>query len=443
MQLVEALILLFAGLAPGVWVTLVDVYAVGASAFSTRIALWMLLIVLVSTNLRHRRQAAWGSAWLSLGCVESYYLSSSYTFEGMSRSTVVPLALLSVVAAGVAWVSWTAKHERGTFGLALKALVLMVTLVACVATHDALNAFDIVCVALIAYCLFFMRSRRVALERHRPDTPVVLAGASDEVAARQRARGTSREALSSGEQSFARPGKLPVRQAAGGPRPSSRPSQERRRGTSPDRRRRRRATGRRWSAADEARAVPSAERDAHAGKAVASAPSKRSGQREPRGVTSLQLQRGVRLTRSSGTDGTRAGSSSASEAKVSGNRRVGGPHASQRSSGRKGSQQRVAARTGSEVRNKRGADKRSRSEDKRSASVDRRSGKPARAAGAKAAPKTSQAARAQARTQRPTKRTGGAVPEANRMRGSSSDGHGHAGAKPHRRTGSSGSSSRR
>lgn len=383
MQLVEAVILLFAGMVPGVWVTLVDVYALGAPAFSTRIALWILLIVLFATNMRHRRQAAWGSAWLSLGCVESYYLSSAYTFEGMSRSTVGPLALLSVVAAGIAWLSWTAKRERGTFGLALKALVVVATLVACVATHDGLTALDAVCVLGIAFCLFLMRSRRIALERHRPDTPLVLGEASEDVATEGRSHGSRRGTPSSGERPSGRSRDLSTHNGVGESRSSGRSRGERRRLADSGRRRTRRATGRRWSAASEARAVSSAARDGHASRAGSQAASERPARVERPAVTALRLKRDLHPSRTSVASGKRAASPSATKAPTA---------------------------------------------------------KPARAAGAKAASKASPKT---ARVQRPTKRTGGAVPEANRMRSSSSDGHAHTSAKPHRRTGSSGSGSRR
>lgn len=376
MQLVEAVILLFVGLVPGVWATLVDVYSLGAPAFSTRIALLLLLVVLLATNARYRRQATWASGWLSLGLVESYYLSSAYTFTGMSRSAVVPLALLSVAGAGVAWVSWTAKHERGTFGLALKALVLVATLVACVMTHGGLGLLDVVCTVAIAYCLFAMRSRRVALERHRPQ-PGELASTDARPAARDAAR-SPRQAASPARQARPRP------RANGGSRAS--------------------LSARGGSSGGTARTAGAAtKRPARTERGGGSKPSGSprdgaSGRRTPHrgghGVTALQLRRSASPSLASGGHGGASARSHAHGAKQSAApkdaARAGRP------SGSRPSGQRAAAQR-----------------------PQKRSGRPA------------------ASKQRPTKRTGGAVPEASRMRGSSADGRSRSSAKPHRRTGSS------
>lgn len=185
LQLVEAVILLLVGMLPGVWMTLVDFYAQGASAFSAHVSVWLLLVLLLATNARYRRQAAWCAGWLSFGYIETYYLCSSYSFEGMARSVMAPLALLAVVGGVVASVGWAAKRERGALGLALKALVVVATLVACVATHDGISALDATCTVIIAYLLFIMRSRKVALVRHQPEAQV---SASQESRSRETAR---------------------------------------------------------------------------------------------------------------------------------------------------------------------------------------------------------------------------------------------------------------
>lgn len=174
MQLVEAVILLLLGMVPGVWMAFADVYAVGASAFSAHASVWIMLVVLLSCNARYRRQAVWCAIWLSLGYIETYYLCSSFTFAGLARSHVVPLALLGVVGGVVAAVGWAAKRERGIFGLALRALVVVGTLVACVATHDGISALDVFCTAVIVYTLFAMRSRRVAMVPHREEAGQVV-----------------------------------------------------------------------------------------------------------------------------------------------------------------------------------------------------------------------------------------------------------------------------
>lgn len=210
---------------PGVWMTLADVYAVGASAFSAHVSLWLLMVMLLATNARYRRQASLGAAALSLGYIETYYLCSSFTFAGMARSTMAPLALLCVVGAVAASVGWAAKRERGLLGLALKALVVVATLVACVATHDGVAPLDVVCTLLIAYLLFLMRPRKVALERHRP-TPeerAALSRGADGRSSREadvpstRATPDPRPSAESGR-------KEPARRSAAGRRRSSGPA---------------------------------------------------------------------------------------------------------------------------------------------------------------------------------------------------------------------------
>lgn len=438
-QLVEAVILLFAGLVPGVWATLVDVYTLGATAFPTRIALLLLVVVLLSCNMRHRRQAAWGSAWLSLGCVESYYLSSAYTFEGMSRSAVVPLALLSVAAAGVSWVSWTAKHERGSFGLALKALVIVGTLVACVATHDGLSALDAVCTVGIAYCLFFMRSRRVAIERHDPSLDVRAEGdvapATGESAPARRRRASSRgdgrpqrrasseEALLSLAGRLLSPGKT-ARDADDSH--AAHPA----RGRGVERRHPSQGTG---SSERRSRSV-----------------SERSARRSTHPVTTLQLQRRAQpaASRSTSAGGGRRSASVEADRKGSAGSRVAGGRsaACKAAPSEPGSRQASGARgaSGSGHQTGRAA---ARSSARGSAhGSSRRYGASAANAG-KGDSRTGDATRQPTsarssqpkpakpkKAQRPTKRTGGAVPEANRMRTSSADGRGRAGARPHRHT---------
>lgn len=144
MQLFEAVILLLVGMVAGVLVTVFDIYAVGSAAFLTHLSLWVFLNVLLASNVRRRRSAVLGAIPLNLGLIDTYYLMSSFTFEGLKRSLAAPLALLSLVAAGIALAAWTAKGVRGLLGLALSLLVAIMTLVASVIANNALTLLDLV-----------------------------------------------------------------------------------------------------------------------------------------------------------------------------------------------------------------------------------------------------------------------------------------------------------
>lgn len=163
MQLVEAAILFFVGLVAGVLVTVFDIYTVGAAAFFSRVSVWVLLNVLYGANVRDRRTAVLGAIPLNLGFVEMYYLTTTFTYAGMSRSLMVPLALLALVASLVTLLAWTAKNERNAYGLLLSAFVVVATLVSCVVTHGGIATLDVVCVVIMAYVLLFMRSKRFSL----------------------------------------------------------------------------------------------------------------------------------------------------------------------------------------------------------------------------------------------------------------------------------------
>lgn len=194
MQLVEAAILFFVGLIAGVLVTTFDVYAVGSAAFSSRVALLVLASVLYGANVRDRRTAAWGSLWLNLGFVEMYYLTTSYTYAGLARSAMVPLALLALVGALVSVLAWTAKSERNLYGVLISAFLIVATLVACAITHDGPTVGDVVCVALSAYILFAMRPRRFALSQRRVEVAQVdnVPAPADGVGVAERARRSGR-----------------------------------------------------------------------------------------------------------------------------------------------------------------------------------------------------------------------------------------------------------
>lgn len=180
MQLVEAAILFFVGLIAGVFMTIIDVYTVGSAALLSRVSLWILVNVLFGANMRHRRTAVLGAIPLNLGLIEMYYLTTSYTYAGLARSLMLPLALLSVVGALVALLAWTAKAERNLYGALISAFLMVGTLVAAVLTHDGPNAFDFVCVLLMAYVLFVMRPRRLALARGEREPASDVAPVADE-----------------------------------------------------------------------------------------------------------------------------------------------------------------------------------------------------------------------------------------------------------------------
>lgn len=175
MQLFVAIILFLVGMIAGVLVTLLDVYTVGSAVFLSRLSLWILANVFLGANVRRRRGVLWDSVALNLGFVESYYLMSSFTFEGLRRSALVPLALVSLVAAGIAIASWTAKSERGPLGRALSVLIVVASLVACVIANGGLSLLDLVCAALMLVVLLVMRPMRLDLvtrRRERVSAPV-------------------------------------------------------------------------------------------------------------------------------------------------------------------------------------------------------------------------------------------------------------------------------
>lgn len=212
MQLVEAAILFFVGSIAGVLVTTFDVYAVGSAAFFSRVSLWVLINVIYGANVRSRRAATLGAIPLDLGFVEMYYLTTSYTYPGLARSLMAPLALLSLVGALVALLAWTAKSERNLYGLLITAFIVVATLVACVLLHDGPVAHDYACVALMVLVLLVLPSMRLTLVRSQREPQVAPA---DDGSTRRVSTNEDRGARARRQQLSSSPRRKPARKATG------------------------------------------------------------------------------------------------------------------------------------------------------------------------------------------------------------------------------------
>lgn len=166
MRVAEAIILLLLGTVVGVLCTTFDVAVVGGVAVFTRLSLWILVNVIFATHVRNRLRAAWWAIPLNLGLVESYLLATSFSFENVSRSMMIPFGLLALVSPIVVLLAWTACHERrNLMGQALGLLLAVLSLMLCGIVYHAVHVVDVVCVIISLLFVFVVPTAKISIVR--------------------------------------------------------------------------------------------------------------------------------------------------------------------------------------------------------------------------------------------------------------------------------------
>lgn len=164
MKFFEAVVLLFVGLISGVLVALFDIYtAAGSVMFFTRISVWILLNVFLAVHITDWKRAAWWAIPFNLGLVEMYYACLTISYEGLARSTMLPLAGMAVIAPLLTIVAWTAKNEKGIFGKLLSAVIVAGELLASAIISNGPAPLDVVVAVLLVLILFVMRPKKLVV----------------------------------------------------------------------------------------------------------------------------------------------------------------------------------------------------------------------------------------------------------------------------------------
>lgn len=219
MAIAEAMALVCIGLFSGILATMCDVLFVGASSFVAHFSLWVLLNALITIHVESRTKAIWWAIPFNLGFIESYFITTVASYEGYSKSFIVPLALVAIISPLLTFGIWIAKREKNAFGQVLSLLIVLGTLLASFLVNGSVSIFAIVVCLLLAFVLLKMPAHRFSISRG-----VRKQVAAPEVAAEV---GAVREVV--GAPRSAREGK--AARAAAGSRSSSRPSKRAKRET--------------------------------------------------------------------------------------------------------------------------------------------------------------------------------------------------------------------
>lgn len=163
MGVVEALILVFLGFVVGVIATVADVLLVGSASFISHVALWMMLNTLLATHVENRLKAVWWSIPFNFGFIECYFLTTSASYEGFSKSLVVPLAGMAVLSPLLTYALWTAKNDKGPYGRALSLLAVSGTLVASYLLNQSVSFYCCLMCVVMALFLFVIHTRKVKI----------------------------------------------------------------------------------------------------------------------------------------------------------------------------------------------------------------------------------------------------------------------------------------
>lgn len=163
MGVLEALVVFSCGLLCGVFATTFDVLFVGSASFVSHFSLWVLLNAVVATHLESRIKALWWSVAFNLGFVEAYYLTTAASYEGYSKSLVVPLAAMAIISPLLTNALWEAKRDKGAFGKFLSVLIVALTLVASYFVYGSVSVFAIVTSILVALLLLVVPVRRLSI----------------------------------------------------------------------------------------------------------------------------------------------------------------------------------------------------------------------------------------------------------------------------------------
>lgn len=165
MALLEAFVLLGIGLVCGILSTTLDVIFFASSSFLAHVSLLVLLLALIAVHVESRLKAIWWSIPFTLGFVESYFLATTASYEGFSRSTVVPLAALALASPLLAYALWTAKNEKNVYGKVLSLLMVAGTLGLSYVVNAGIGVYDVVICLILAFVLLAMPTRKIKITR--------------------------------------------------------------------------------------------------------------------------------------------------------------------------------------------------------------------------------------------------------------------------------------
>ncbi|MBO7673481.1 MAG: hypothetical protein J6S63_00570 [Atopobiaceae bacterium] len=165
MAVAEAIALFCIGLFSGILATMCDVLFVGAASFVSHFSLWVLLNALVAIHVDSRIKAIWWAIPFNLGFIESYFITTVASYEGYSKSFIVPLALVAIISPLLTNGIWTAKREKNAYGQVLSLIIIAGTLVSSFMVNGSLSVFAIVVCLILAFVLFSMPVRRLSISR--------------------------------------------------------------------------------------------------------------------------------------------------------------------------------------------------------------------------------------------------------------------------------------
>ncbi len=163
MIVVEVLVLLFLGLVCGVFSTVLDVVVFGTASILSHFALWVLLIVLLAIHIDSCFRAIWWAVPYNVGYFAAYFLTTVASFEGYSKSLLMPLLGVALVSPLLTYTAWVAKREKNFYGRFLSALIVLGTLGSSYAINRQIGVFDVVVGILIALALFVMPVKRLKI----------------------------------------------------------------------------------------------------------------------------------------------------------------------------------------------------------------------------------------------------------------------------------------
>lgn len=165
MAIAEAMALVCIGLFSGILATMCDVLFVGAASFVAHFSLWVLLNALITVHVESRAKAIWWAIPFNFGFIESYFITTVASYEGFSKSFVVPLALVAIISPLLTFGIWTAKREKNAYGHVLSLLIVLGTLLASFLVNGTVSIYAIVMSLLLAFVLLKMPVHRLSITR--------------------------------------------------------------------------------------------------------------------------------------------------------------------------------------------------------------------------------------------------------------------------------------
>lgn len=165
MVVAEALVLLAMGLLAGILSTIFDVLVTGAASFVSHFGLWVLLNALIAVHVESRVKAIWWAIPFNLGYIEAYFITTVASYEGYTKSLMVPLAGVALIAPFLTYAMWTAKEQKNLYGKFLSVLIVVGTLVVCYMIDKHMGIYDVVTTTLLALLLLVIPTRRLSITR--------------------------------------------------------------------------------------------------------------------------------------------------------------------------------------------------------------------------------------------------------------------------------------